>query len=293
VVEEIEARPATLTDLLRVHTPEHVDFVRKAAEEAARTGRRVWLDPDTAVSPVSFEAALAAAGCAIDAAERVARGDAASAFACCRPPGHHATADEAMGFCLFDNVAIAARRLQERFALERLLIVDWDVHHGNGTQAIFWEDPSVYYLSLHLWPHYPGTGSARERGAGPGAGTTSNVPLPDGTTGREYRAAFGEALDAALDAFGPEMVLISAGFDCLAGDPLGGMRLEPEDLHAVASELVERTRATAGGRVVAVLEGGYLPERMGLAVTDVLRAFAGLPASRVAPPDRPVVPQHP
>jgi acetoin utilization deacetylase AcuC-like enzyme len=278
-VREVQARPATLQDLLRVHTPEHVAHVRQAAEEASSAGGLRWLDPDTAVSALSFEAALAAAGCAIEAAELVARGEASAAFACCRPPGHHATRDQAMGFCLFNNVAIAARRLQERFAIERLLIVDWDVHHGNGTQEIFCEDPSVYYLSLHLYPHYPGTGAASERGAGAGAGTTRNVPLRHGTTAGEYRDAFREALDATLEEFTPEMVLVSAGFDCLAGDPLGGILLEPADLHAITSDLLERTRSATGGRVAAVLEGGYVPARMGQAVADVLRSFCGFPAS--------------
>ncbi|HYS79391.1 MAG TPA: histone deacetylase [Anaeromyxobacteraceae bacterium] len=278
-VREVQARPATLQDLLRVHAPEHLALVRKAAEEASSAGGVRWLDPDTAVSALSFEAALASAGCAIEAAELVARGEASAAFACCRPPGHHATPDRAMGFCLFNNVAVAARRLQARFAMERLLIVDWDVHHGNGTQEIFWEDPSIYYLSLHLYPHYPGTGAASERGAGAGAGTTRNVPLGHGTTAAEYRDAFREALDATLEEFTPEMVLVSAGFDCLAGDPLGGILLEPADLHAIASDLLERTRSATDGRIAAVLEGGYVPARMGQAVADVLRSFCGLPAS--------------
>jgi acetoin utilization deacetylase AcuC-like enzyme len=280
-VREVEGRPATLQDLLRVHTPEHVMLVRQTTEEASRTDGLLSLDADTFVSALSFEAALAAAGCAIDAAEIVARGEAETSFACCRPPGHHALPERAMGFCLFDNVAIAARRLQARFPIRRLLIVDFDVHHGNGTQAIFWQDPLVYYLSFHLSPHYPFTGSAAERGAGAGAGTTRNVPLRRGTTGAEYRVVFRDALDAALEEFTPEMVLVSAGFDCLAGDPLGGLLLEPEDLHAVASDLVERARSLCGGRVAAVLEGGYVPDRMGRAVADVLRSFCGLPASAV------------
>ena len=276
-VRPVEATPATLEDVLRVHTAEQVALVRQAAEEAARTGALRPLDPDTMVSALSFEAGLAAAGCAIEAAELVARGEAATAFACCRPPGHHALPRRAMGFCLFNNVAIAARRVLHRFPIRRLLIVDWDVHHGNGTQDVFWEDPSVYYLSLHLSPHYPGTGSASERGGGAGAGTTRNVPLPRGTTGAEYRRAFRLALDAALREFTPEMVLVSAGFDCLAGDPLGGLLLEPEDLHAIASDLVERTRSTCGGRLAAVLEGGYVHDRTGRGVVDVLRSLCGLP----------------
>jgi acetoin utilization deacetylase AcuC-like enzyme len=279
VLVQVEAPAATLQDLLRVHTPEHVALVRQAAEEASRTGARQPLDPDTLVSGPSLDAALAAAGCAIEAAEIVARGEAATSFACCRPPGHHALPGRAMGFCLFNNVAIAARRVQQRFPIQRLLIVDWDVHHGNGTQDVFWVDPSVYYLSLHLSPHYPGTGAAFERGAARGAGTTRNVPLRRGTTGVEYRRAFREALDFALEEFTPDMVLVSAGFDCLAGDPLGGLLLEPEDLHAIASDLVDRTRSTCGGRLAAVLEGGYVHDRTGRGAVDVLRSLCGLPAA--------------
>ncbi len=279
LVRPVEAAPAAIEDLLRVHAPEQVELVREAAEEAARTGAVRPLDPDTMVSPHSFDAALAAAGCAIEAAELVAGGEAAAAFACCRPPGHHALAGRPMGFCLFNNVAVAARRVQARFPIRRLLIVDWDVHHGNGTQDLFWTDPSVYYLSLHLSPHYPGTGSAMERGGGAGAGTTRNLPLRRGTTGAEYRRAFRGALDAALAEFTPELVLVSAGFDCLAGDPLGGLLLEPQDLHAIASDLLERTRSCCGGRVAAVLEGGYAYDRTGRGVADVLRALCGLPAA--------------
>jgi acetoin utilization deacetylase AcuC-like enzyme len=280
-LREVEGRPATLQDLLRVHTAEHVAMVREAAEEASRTGDIRPLDPDTMVSALSFEAALAAAGCAVDAAVMVARGEARTSFACCRPPGHHAMPDRAMGFCLFNNVAIAARRVQSQFAIERLLVVDWDVHHGNGTEAVFWEDPSVYTLSLHLSPHYPWTGAASDRGAGPGTGTTRNVPLRAGTTGPEYRDAFRRALDETLEEFTPEMVLVSAGFDCLRGDPLGGFLLQPEDLHAVASDLLDRTRSSCQGRLAAVLEGGYVPDRMGRAVASVLRSFCGLPPAEV------------
>jgi acetoin utilization deacetylase AcuC-like enzyme len=195
-----------------------------------------------------------------------------------------------MGFCLFDNVAIAARRLQARCGVGRVLVVDWDVHHGNGTQAIFWEDPSVYVLSLHLGAHYPGTGAVSERGAGAGAGTTRNVPLRHGTPAAEYRRCFREALHASLAEFSPDVVLVSAGFDCLAGDPLGGLLLEPEDLHGLAAEVVQAALPSAGGRVAAMLEGGYVPDRMGRAVADVLRAFTGLPAAAGASPTSPAPP---
>ena len=272
-----EAEPASVADLLRVHTWAHVERVQAAAERAAREGEPVFLDADTVVSAASWEAALAAAGCAITGAELVLRGEASTAFALSRPPGHHASADRAMGFCLFNNVAVAARRVQAEWGIERVLIVDWDVHHGNGTQEIFYEDPTVYYLSLHLAEHYPGTGAATERGAGPGLGTTRNLPLPHGLSAAEYRRAFAAALDAALEGFEPGLVFISAGFDCLAGDPLGGLLLEPADLHALTRLVIERTRASARGGVVAVLEGGYAPARLGAGVVNVLRALAGLP----------------
>jgi acetoin utilization deacetylase AcuC-like enzyme len=183
-----------------------------------------------------------------------------------------------MGFCLFNNVAVAARGLQARGLAERVLIVDWDVHHGNGTQEIFWEDPSVFYLSLHQSHHYPGTGAADETGAGEGAGTTLNVPLQIGTPRDDYQRAFDRALDAARERFDPDFVLVSAGFDVLAGDPLGGQLVEPEDLHRMTRRIVEDGAGGCGGRVVVVLEGGYVPERLGAGAVAVIRGLAGLEA---------------
>ena len=273
-LEEIRAEAATVEDLLLVHAPAHVTAIREAAERAAREETIRWADPETAVSGASFEAALAAAGCAIAAAEAVWSGRFRGAFAAARPPGHHASRDRASGFCLFDNVAIAARRLQ-RAGADRVLVVDVDVHHGDGTQEIFWEDPSVFVLSTHLYPHFPGTGAEEERGAGAGLGTTRNVPLPHGTGAAEHRRRFSAALGATLAVFAPDAVLVSAGFDCLAGDPLGGLLLEPDDLHAILREIVERTRPSARGRVAAVLEGGYVPPRVGAGAVAMLRALAG------------------
>ncbi|HWV58491.1 MAG TPA: histone deacetylase, partial [Longimicrobiales bacterium] len=235
---------------------------------------QVSLDADTVVSAASWDAALAAAGCAITAVRLTLGGEVGSAFALSRPPGHHAGADYSMGFCLFNNVAVAARWAQVHHGIGRILIIDWDVHHGNGTQDIFYDDGAVHYLSLHQSPHYPGTGSARERGAGQGLGATTNVPVPAGMSRPAYMDTFREALDQALHAASPELVLISAGMDCLAGDPLGGLRLEPADVHQMTREVVDRARVP----VVAVLEGGYAPRRVGLAVVNALRAFAGLPA---------------
>jgi acetoin utilization deacetylase AcuC-like enzyme len=277
VLRERPGKVASEDDLLRVHTPRHVATIRAATEEARRQGGLVWLDADTAVSPASWDAALAAAGCAITAAEMVLDGSVATAFALSRPPGHHATADEAMGFCLANNVAVAIRRMQAEKRVGQVLVVDWDAHHGNGTQDIFYEDPTVYVLSLHLSPDYPGTGTADERGAAAGRGTTRNVPLPHGTTATEYRRHCIEALDSIFRSFSPDVVLVSAGFDCLTGDPQGGLLLEPQDLHLLTTDLLERMPASARGRVVAVLEGGYNPERIGSGLVNVLRALTGLP----------------
>jgi len=285
VLVEVEGRPVEAEDLLRAHAPAHVEFVRAMSEQARRRGTIEWIDPDTAVSPASFLAASAAAGCAATAAELVATGQARAGFALARPPGHHAGRARASGFCLFDNVVVAARRLQAAGRARQVLVVDWDVHHGDGTQELLWEDATTSYVSLHLSPHYPGTGAEHERGAGGGAGRIRNVPLPPGTGRAEYRRRFSEALSASLRDLEPDLVLASGGFDCLAGDPLGGLLLEPEDLHAITREIVERTWATAAGRVVTVLEGGYVPERMGLGAVNVIRALADLPAVSAAEVD--------
>lgn len=280
VVEELAA-PATEQDLLRVHGSAHVGRVRSASQEAARTGRLVWLEDDTPVSAGSWEAALAAAGCAIAAAERVAEGRTRRAFALARPPGHHASADRAMGFCLFDNAAVAARRLVASGRVQRVLVADADAHHCNGTQDIFYEDPNVYVLSLHLSPDYPGTGAAGERGAGDGFGRTRNVPLPHGVDGRAYRERWAAALDETFAEFSPELVILSLGFDVLAGDPEGGFALVPRDVHGLVTDLLARLPPAMGGRLVTVLEGGYALDRIGAGFVDALRALAELsPAQR-------------
>jgi acetoin utilization deacetylase AcuC-like enzyme len=277
-VERRIATPATEDDLLRVHTPGHVRRIREAARDAAERAAVVWLDEDTAVSGSSWDAALAAAGCAMRAAEAVAGGAAGSAFALSRPPGHHASADRAMGFCLFNNVALAVRRIQASGAAERVLVVDWDAHHGNGTEDVFREDPSVYFLSLHLSPHFPGTGGEQDRGAGRGLGTTRNVPLAHGIEASEYRTRFLDALDDALSSFTPDLAVVSVGLDALEGDPEGGLRLTEDDFHGLTLDLLDRLPARARGRVVGVLEGGYAVERIGGGFVAVLRALARMPA---------------
>jgi acetoin utilization deacetylase AcuC-like enzyme len=274
-VVERRATPVAEQDLLRVHAPAHVAQVQAASEEARRRGGLVWLDADTPVGPGSWDAALAAAGCVVTAAELVLAGEAFAAFALPRPPGHHATRDRAMGFCLFNNVAVAVRRVQARGLVEKVLVLDWDAHHGNGTQDLFYEDPSVFVLSIHLTSGYPRTGKAGEVGAGAGAGTNCNVPLPRGTTGADYRRRYLAALDATLQTFTPDLVVISAGFDCLSGDPEGGFLLEPSDLHLLTTDLL--SRVPGPGKVVAALEGGYALDRIGMGLVDVLRALGGLP----------------
>ncbi len=276
---QAEAPPAAMEDVLRVHTQDHVERLRGAVARAESAGRPVHLTPDTVVSDASWEAARAAAGVAIHATRLVTSGEAATAFALTRPPGHHASADRAMGFCLLNNVAIAARWAQDHAGIRRILIVDWDVHHGNGTQDIFYADADVYYLSLHQSPHYPGTGHADQRGSGSGEGTTLNVPVPRGVEREHYLEVFHETVGEIAAQFEPELVLVSAGFDCLAGDPLGGLTLEPPDLHAMTRTLLEGTFATADGRLIAMLEGGYAPARVADGAVQVVRALADLPAA--------------
>ncbi|MFC1791771.1 histone deacetylase, partial [Gemmatimonadota bacterium] len=238
-VVQVEARSATEEELLRVHTPAHIDGVRDAADRAMEEDRPIPLESDTLVSGPSWDAALGSSGAVLAAVDGVSDGFIRNAFVATRPPGHHATVDRAMGFCLFNHVAVGARYVQEEGLGRRILIVDWDVHHGNGTQDIFYEDPAVFYLSLHQSPHYPGTGLAQETGSGPGEGTTLNVPLPPGTPREEYRDRFQWALGEVKSRFAPDFVFISSGFDVLRGDPLGGQEVEPSDLFGFTRQVME------------------------------------------------------
>ncbi|MDP6762164.1 MAG: histone deacetylase [Planctomycetota bacterium] len=251
-VERVEARPAEPERLLAVHDQRHVAAMRAAVERGAGA-----LDEgDTAVSEHTWRAAVCAAGAGLEAAERVLAGEWRNAFCAVRPPGHHAEHARAMGFCLLNNVAICARALGEVHGLERVAIVDWDVHHGNGTQHAFEDDPSVFFLSLHQWPHYPGTGGAAERGTGAGEGATRNRPLPAGSGDKEWLAALEEGL-REVEAFDPQFVLISAGFDAHAADPLSGTRVTTGAYERMTEAVGALAERCAGGRLVSMLEGGY------------------------------------
>ena len=267
---------SVLAAIGRVHDQELVDRIRAMSREAARRGTVMSLDSDTRVSGASWEAALGSVAAGLEAVRKVAAGRYRNAFVAARPPGHHATPRRAMGFCLFNNVAVAAAALRAEGIAKRVLIVDWDVHHGNGTQDAFYDDPTVFLLSLHEHPHYPGTGSASETGRGSGVGFTRNVPLPAGTPRADYLEAFAGSVAMAADTVAPDFVLVSAGFDSLAGDPLGAQLLEPEDMHAMMRLVVRIADDFCAGRVVVFLEGGYDPKRSAVGAVAVVRALAGL-----------------
>ncbi|RIK78930.1 MAG: histone deacetylase [Planctomycetota bacterium] len=245
---------ATAGQLAAVHTEAHIARIERLA--ASGGGQ---IDPDTVVSPASFEVARLAAGAACDAVSRVLGGQDSTALCLVRPPGHHALAHRAMGFCLFGNVAVAARWAIDQFGLDRVLVVDWDVHHGNGTQDIFYDDERVGLFSIHRWPFYPGTGAADETGRGAGLGATRNLPTAFGTPRREYLARFRDELGDFAARIKPQLVLISAGFDSHAADPIGSLGLETEDFAELTETVLAVARDFAAGRVVSVLEGGYNP----------------------------------
>lgn len=250
-------------DIARVHGP---NYARSVMAHVPNAGHAA-LDADTILSPRSGQAALRAVGAVTSAVDAVMQGEARNAFCAIRPPGHHAEPDRAMGFCLFNSIAVAARHAQAAHGVKRVAIVDFDVHHGNGTQAVAEEDPSLFFASSHQFPLYPGTGSAKETGLG----NVVNVPLMTGTDGPAFRSAFESRILPRLDDFAPELLLVSAGFDAHRADPLAGLELEEEDFGWVTARLAEAARRHAQGRLISVLEGGY-----------DLRALAGSAAAHVS-----------
>jgi acetoin utilization deacetylase AcuC-like enzyme len=249
--------PVSMKRLSRIHSPGYAEEVRALGKLGGGD-----LDPDTVIGPESHQVALLAAGAACDAVEQVVSGEDKTAFCLVRPPGHHALARRAMGFCLFNNVAIAASVALGELDVDRVLIVDWDVHHGNGTQAAFWEEPRAGFFSIHRWPFYPGTGGKDETGGGDGLGATLNLPVRLGISSVEYLSLFGDELERFASRIKPQLVLISAGFDAHRRDPVGGLGLETDDFAAMTRMVLDVAGTHAGGRVVSVLEGGYNPESL-------------------------------
>ncbi|HOC38562.1 MAG TPA: histone deacetylase [Thermodesulfobacteriota bacterium] len=264
-------REATRAEITAVHAPEYYQTISATAQRPGMT----FLDPDTSTCPETFRAAMLAAGGLLALVDVVQDRILDNGFALVRPPGHHAEADRAMGFCIFNNVAIAARYLMKEYGLKRILIVDWDLHHGNGTQHHFYDDPQVLYFSTHQYPFYPGTGAIQEVGRGAGAGYTVNVPLPGGAGDFEYMSIFRDLLQPLAREFAPEFLLVSAGFDIYFQDPLGGMQVTPEGFGRLARVLLDTANEVCGGRLALVLEGGYSLEGLRDSVRSVLLELSG------------------
>ena len=266
-LESIPARAADDDELLRIHVPAHLKHIAEAARRAP-----IHLDADTVLGTESAEVARLAAGAAVDLSRAVARGRVTTGLAAIRPPGHHAEASRAMGFCVFNNVAIAARSLQAEEGVGRVLILDWDVHHGNGTQHSFEDDPSVLYFSTHQYPYYPGTGDFGEIGRGRGVGATVNVPLPAGSADAEYIGVFQRLLVPVVRSFRPEVMLVSAGFDAHADDPLAAMNVSGAGYAAMAAIVRRLADEECGGKVAFILEGGYASSGLREGTAAVLEA---------------------
>jgi len=269
-LQHLTPRPVSDEDIMRCQSFRLIEQVRDLCETGVP-----FVDLDTAICSKSFDVAKLAAGAALVAVDQVFNGEAHNAIALVRPPGHHATSNRAMGFCLFNNVAIAARYAQVHYGADRVLIIDWDVHHGNGTQEIFYRDPSVYYFSTHQYPYYPGTGAANERGLDKGEGTTLNIPMGAGTSRSAHVEAFLEALKSIEKRFPPDLIIVSAGFDSRRGDPLGGLMLEDDDFAQMTKRVMDMAERDGGGRVISVLEGGYNLDTLGETVRTHVEALSG------------------
>ncbi len=264
-LQHLEGRHANADELALAHEPAYIALVKQVAESGGG-----HLDADTIESEGSWDAGTAGAGCVLDGVDMALSGAAVRSFSAVRPPGHHALRASGMGFCLFGNVAVAAHYARKVKGLERVLIVDWDVHHGNGTQALVEHEKDIRFVSMHQWPWYPGTGAADDRGPHK---NVWNAPMPAARPREEYVSAFLKAVDAATVGFTPDLLIISAGFDSLAGDPLGGFTMELDDVTRLTRELVSRAEQWCGGRVVSALEGGYAPQRLGEAAVAHMKAL--------------------
>ncbi|MGK4002817.1 histone deacetylase [Sorangium sp. So ce1036] len=291
-LERVASRDATPDELARAHVPRYLESLDRLS------GHYAALDPDTYVVPRSVDAAKRGAGAAVALVESLLAGPGRLGAALLRPPGHHATRDTGMGFCLLNNVAVAARAALSR-GLSRVAVIDFDVHHGNGTQDIFWDDPRVLFCSLHQWPFYPGTGAADEIGGGEGTGYTLNVPLSDGATDAVYEAAFDEIVLPVLDEYAPELILVSAGFDAHERDPMAAMKLSRWAYAAMGRRLAAMAAAKAGGRLGVLLEGGYDLSALENSLAAALLGAAGCalpdePAGAAAQPAQraPISPRH-
>ena len=270
-MESLRAQAVDTDLVLALHTADYLDLLRRISA-APRT---TFLDADTYAGPDALTIAMLSAGGAVGAVDRVLGGAADNALAAIRPPGHHAMPDHGMGFCLLGNVAIAAHYARSQYAIERVLIVDYDVHHGNGTEAMFYDDPSVLYISTHQYPFYPGTGAATDIGTGPGEGYTVNIPLPAGSGDTHYAAVFEQILWPAAERFRPQLVLVSVGFDAYWADPIAGMRLSLKGYSHLAKEVMGMAQRFSDGKVVFALEGGYDLDALRHGVSNVARVLLG------------------